>query len=46
MIRVSRSGFLRAFVAGAVVPLFLPLIERLPKKSRFRRFPPPAGREA
>jgi ferredoxin-type protein NapG len=41
--KVSRKGFLRAFAAGAVLPLFLPLLEKLPKNSRFRKFLRPPG---
>jgi len=40
---MRRSGFVRAFLAGAMLPLLLPLIERLPKKSRFKRLLRPPG---
>lgn len=41
--KVSRKGFLGAFAAGAVLPLLLPLLEKLPRNSRFRKFLRPPG---
>lgn len=40
---INRARFLRAFLMGAVLPFFLPLLERLPQGSRFRRFLRPPG---
>ena len=40
---MKRGAFLRAFVGGLILPLALPLLERLPKNSRLRRFLRPPG---
>lgn len=40
---MSRGRFLRAMVAGAALPLLIPLLEKLPHGSRFRRFLRPPG---
>lgn len=41
--KIGRARFLRAFLMGAALPFFLPLLERLPKGSRLRRFLRPPG---
>ena len=45
--KFSRKKFLLSFAAGAILPLLLPLIDKLPKNSRLKRFlrPPGAGSE-
>ncbi|MDH3584104.1 MAG: 4Fe-4S dicluster domain-containing protein [Phycisphaerae bacterium] len=45
---MKRRYFIRAFLAGAVLPLLVPLIDRLPAGSRLKRYlrPPGAKREA
>lgn len=40
---VSRSSFIKTFIIGAVLPFFLPLLERLPQGARLRRFLRPPG---
>jgi ferredoxin-type protein NapG len=40
---MSRGRFLRSLVAGAALPLLLPLLEKLPQGSRLRRFLRPPG---
>ncbi|MDA1274498.1 MAG: 4Fe-4S dicluster domain-containing protein [Verrucomicrobia bacterium] len=40
---INRSAFLRTFLIGAVLPCFLPLLERLPQGARLRRFLRPPG---
>lgn len=39
----NRATFLRTMLAGAVLPFLIPLVEKLPRGSRFRRYLRPPG---
>jgi ferredoxin-type protein NapG len=41
--RITRSKFLRAFMAGCVLPIVVPLIDRMPKRFNLQRFLRPPG---
>lgn len=41
--QISRSGFLRAFLVGAIFPFLLPLLEKLPRRRQPRRYLRPPG---
>jgi ferredoxin-type protein NapG len=41
--KLSRSGFLRAFAVGFIIPLFLPLLERLPNRLGLKKYLRPPG---
>lgn len=40
---MRRRNFLFTFLAGAVLPLFIPLLEKLPASSRFKKYLRPPG---
>ena len=40
---MKRRSFIASFLGGAVLPMLLPLLDRLPNNSRFRRFLRPPG---
>ncbi len=40
---ISRGGFLKSLLGGAVAAFLIPLIDKLPAQSRFRRFLRPPG---
>ncbi|MBT5813072.1 MAG: 4Fe-4S dicluster domain-containing protein [Opitutales bacterium] len=41
--KTSRSSFIKSLIGGAVAAFLIPLIDKLPAKSRFRRFLRPPG---
>ncbi len=41
--KINRQNFIKTFLMGAVIPVFFPLLELLPKGSRFKKFLRPPG---
>ncbi len=43
---MKRRNFVMAFVVGVMLPMIIPLLDKLPARSRFRRFLRPPGARA